>query len=88
MSHPTNRRVWRGINHAQVVTTGLQTATLDDAAGAPFEGAIMFATFSINDFTFRSTEEYDPVDYWTLVGAAGGILGEMCMCTCVIENVF
>lgn len=62
-------------NRSQVTTTGEQTLALDGAVGT-FAGAIMLATFSINGFSFQSTEEYDPVDYWTLVGAAGGILGE------------
>eukprot|EP00903_Cladosiphon_okamuranus_P009019 g8626.t1 len=66
--------------HIQVATNSQQTAVLGDPAGAPFDGAMMFATFSINDFTFLSTEEYDPVDDWTLVGAAGGILaGHSCI---------
>lgn len=63
-------------NHAQVSTTGQQTLAVDGGDDM-FAGAIMFATFSINGFSFMSTEEYDPVDKCILVGASGGILGEM-----------
>lgn len=64
-------------NHAQVAATGQQTLAIG-GADEPSAGAIMFATFSINDFSFQSIEEYDPVDYWALVGVGGGILGETC----------
>ncbi|CAM9925436.1 unnamed protein product [Scytosiphon promiscuus] len=58
--------------YTQVATTSQHTLTLDDAE--PFTGAILYVTFSINDFAFHSIEEFDPVEYWTLVGAAGGVL--------------
>ncbi|CAN0360569.1 unnamed protein product [Ectocarpus sp. 12 AP-2014] len=58
--------------YTQVTTTGQQSLQLDNAD--PFSGAIMFATFSINEFSFQTVEEYDPSDYPSMVGAAGGML--------------
>lgn len=70
------------LHNAQASTTGQQTLTLEDADA--FTGAILFATFSINNFSFQSIEEYNTVDYWTVMGAGGGILGELCFCCCVV----
>ncbi|CAM9274518.1 unnamed protein product [Ectocarpus sp. 4 AP-2014] len=58
--------------YTQVTTTGQQSLQLDNAD--PFSGAILFATFSINEFSFQTVEEYDPRDYPSMVGAAGGML--------------
>ncbi|CAM9604481.1 unnamed protein product [Ectocarpus fasciculatus] len=66
----TGSRTERG--YTQVTTTGQQSLQLDNAD--PFSGAILFATFSINEFSFQTVEEYDPSDYWSMVGVAGGML--------------
>ncbi|CAB1097766.1 unnamed protein product [Ectocarpus sp. CCAP 1310/34] len=58
--------------YTQVTTTGQQSLQLDNAD--PFSGAILFATFSINEFSFQTVEEYDPSHYPSMVGAAGGML--------------
>lgn len=53
----------------------MQTLTLEDQDN--FEGALLYATFSIDAFEYQSTEEVDPVDMWILLAAAGGVLGEI-----------
>eukprot|EP00904_Undaria_pinnatifida_P006104 jgi/Undpi1/2623/HiC_scaffold_13.g06002.m1 len=58
--------------YSQVTTTAMQTLTLEDQDN--FEGALLYATFSIDAFEYQSTEEVDPVDMWILLAAAGGVL--------------
>lgn len=62
----------------QVSTSGQHTLGLDNVG--TFDGAMLYATFSINSFTFQSIEEVDPVNMWTLLGATGGVLGEHKAC--------
>ncbi|CBN79988.1 hypothetical protein Esi_0022_0075 [Ectocarpus siliculosus] len=60
------------VSNDVVTTTGQQSLQFDNAD--PFSGAILFATFSINEFSFQTVEELDTSDYVSMVGAAGGML--------------
>lgn len=60
----------------QATTTAEHTLGLENFEGREYEGALLYVTLSVNDFTYQSIEEVDPVDWWALLGAVGGVWGE------------
>lgn len=61
---------------AQATTTAQHTLRLDSFEGEVYEGALLYVTLSVNNFAYQSIEEVDPVDWWALLGSAGGMWGE------------
>lgn len=49
---------------------------LDTFGGEEYEGALLYVTLSVNNFAYQSIEEIDPVDWWALLGSAGGVWGK------------
>lgn len=49
---------------------------LETFEGEEYEGALLYVTLSVNNFAFQSIEEIDPVDWWALLGSAGGVWGK------------
>ena len=62
----------------QATTTGQHTLVLESFEGKEYEGALLYVTLSVNKFAYQSIEEIDPVDWWALLGSAGGVWGESC----------
>jgi len=60
----------------QATTTAQHTLRLDSFEGEEYEGALLFVTLSVNNFAYQSIEEVDPVDWWALLGSAGGVWGK------------
>lgn len=60
----------------QATTTAQHTLRLDTFDGEAYEGALLYVTLSVNNFAFQSIEEVDPVDWWALLGSAGGMWGK------------
>lgn len=63
-------------NGVQATTTAQHTLRLDTFEGEEYEGALLYATSSVNNFAFQSIEEIDPVDWWALAGSVGGMWGK------------
>eukprot|EP00903_Cladosiphon_okamuranus_P017739 g16331.t1 len=59
--------------YSQATTTGQHTLVLDAFEGKEYEGALLYVTLSVNNFAYQSIEEIDPVDWWALLGSAGGV---------------
>ena len=60
----------------QATTTAQHTLRLDSFEGEIYQGALLYVTLSVNNFAYQSIEEVDPVDWWALLGSAGGMWGE------------
>lgn len=60
----------------QATTTSQHTLVLDTFGGEEYEGALLYVTLSVNNFAYQSIEEIDPVDWWALLGSAGGVWGK------------
>ena len=60
----------------QATTTAQHTLRLEAFEGETYEGALLYVALSVNTFAFQSIEEVDPVDWWALLGSAGGMWGK------------
>ncbi|CAM9430767.1 unnamed protein product [Scytosiphon promiscuus] len=65
--------------YTQATTTAQHTLRLEAFDGQLYEGALLYVTLSVNDFTFQSVEEVDPVDWWALLGSVGGVWEIVCV---------
>lgn len=64
------------INGTQATTTAQHTVRLDYYEDNVYDGALLYVTLSVNNFAYQSIEEIDPVDWWALIGSAGGVWGK------------
>eukprot|EP00752_Nemacystus_decipiens_P005340 g4844.t1 len=63
----------------QATTTARHTLAIADFEGRQYEGALLYVTLSVNNFAYQSIEEIDPVDWWALLGSAGGVWEIICV---------
>ncbi|CAM9662379.1 unnamed protein product [Ectocarpus sp. 4 AP-2014] len=65
--------------YTQATTTAQHSLRLDNFEGEEYEGALLYVTLSVNNFAYQSIEEVDPVDWWALLGSAGGVWEIICV---------